>query len=92
MVAIQGEPTCPKQDVCRLNGFVRGAALNLIFNSNKQSCLQSCKQTDGCKWYTFDTSDSYCYLLGDFEYLDEDCTTCISGQVSCNCKSDFKMT
>ena len=79
-----GEPTCPRKDVCNLNGFVQGGLLNVTFNSNRNSCLQSCKQTDGCKWYTFDQSDDYCFLLETFDYLDETCTTCNSGQVNCN--------
>ena len=51
--------------------------------SSPEECLQICKETKGCKWFTHDQSLSSCLLMADCNKLDETCTDCISGESSC---------
>jgi hypothetical protein len=64
--------------------------------ANKETCLKTCQETEGCKWFTYAQSYSGCLLMADCGTLDESCTDCTSGEVKCeegkyNCKiTSFK--
>ena len=51
-----------------------------------ERCLKDCKNTYGCKWFTYKKHDGdVCELFSSCEYFStDDCDSCISGEVSCN--------
>ena len=60
--------------------------LDVTHATSAERCLQDCKTTDGCQWFTYKEHDgSVCELFESCEYFsNDDCDNCISGQVSCS--------
>ena len=72
-----------------LQCFVPGECIqsNLVSVESTQSaemCLDLCKNTDNCQWFTYIAYASLCELLQDCPQLDEsNCAECVSGEVAC---------
>ena len=48
------------------------------------ACLESCQQTSGCEWFTFDVGSKKCVLTRDCDFVDETCGDgCVHGLRSC---------
>jgi hypothetical protein len=63
-----------------------------IANSNQHKeddCIKFCRETEGCKWYTFNKEDGNCEAFETCKKIaNKDCPTCLSGQVECPLKSE----
>jgi hypothetical protein len=86
------EPPAPQ---CWIQGQCEGNLLETEPMSTKEECLQLCKSTKGCNWFTFNNlsdanSASYCILLHDCPRLDETCSSCISGERRCQQEANGK--
>ena len=59
--------------------------IDVTYPSSAEECLQHCRRTDRCQWFTFKThGGSFCELFESCEYLsDNECTNCVTGQVTC---------
>ena len=51
---------------------------------SEDECLADCKTTDGCEWYTYDTSQETCSFLQNCPFMDTGCTTCVHGEDQCD--------
>jgi hypothetical protein len=52
--------------------------------SDSRGCLEYCQNQDGCNWFTYSNRLNFCELFNDCTSLDQDCTECLSGEVSCS--------
>jgi len=72
--------------ICLIQGQCQGNVISIEASSSKDECLQQCKDTEGCKWFTFlaknEAKDS-CILYRDCTTIDESCSNCISGESRC---------
>ena len=51
---------------------------------SKETCLDTCKVTSGCLWFTFIPSIKMCLLFGNCdEVIGGSCDDCISGESRC---------
>ena len=73
---------------CGLIGQCQGNTLLPGFFSSKSDCIQFCKDTTDCEWYSYDFQDNFCLTLTNCTSLD-DCATCVSGEVSCEAYTCF---
>jgi hypothetical protein len=46
-------------------------------------CLEDCQNQEGCNWFTYSDRLHFCELFNDCKSLDQDCSDCVSGEVSC---------
>ena len=59
-----------------------------------EDCLEDCKSTKGCKWFSFanfaESEKSICFIYRDCATLevDESCTSCVSGEQRCQSGTD----
>ena len=75
------EPPAPQ---CWVQGQCQGNLLQTIPAATQEECLDQCKATQGCKWFTFgDDPAPFCLLFHDCPILDETCSSCISGEGRC---------
>ena len=85
---LTGQAGCLTQDPkCFVNGECRGNMLFFTVAENKEECLRVCKETFGCKWFTFHgfkSPESTCILYYDCQDFDESCDTCVSGERRCD--------
>ncbi len=60
-----------------------GTSLHTTESGTKSECVDLCQNTDGCEFYTYDHKDSFCSAYSNCPILDQDCTTCTSGENEC---------
>jgi len=70
---------------CFVNGECQESiSIGVSEESTPESCLNTCKSTANCEFFTHYQDDNICLLLLDCVNLsDSDCTDCISGDVTC---------
>jgi hypothetical protein len=69
--------------------FVPGGCVNSSFVAvshpiDSRGCLEDCQNQDGCNWFTYFNPSHICQIFNDCKSLDQDCTDCVSGEVSCS--------
>jgi len=78
----------PVPPQCDLQGRCVGNVLHVNEVQTAKECLNNCKATDGCRWFSFVPTNtsvmSSCILYHDCNTLDEDCQGCVSGERRCN--------
>ena len=52
-------------------------------STSKDACLQSCKNSPGCGWYSYNAETTICLEFATCNEVDSSSTDFISGQVSC---------
>jgi hypothetical protein len=67
---------------------VRGECTGIIIESSSmtylvEDCLQLCKSTPGCAWFTFYQNHYQCFLFESCSTIVSTCETCVSGQRAC---------
>jgi hypothetical protein len=90
---LNGPASCePPAPQCWIQGRCLGNLLGLEPVSTKEECLELCKSTKGCNWFTIKDmgSFSYCTILHDCPKLDENCSNCISGERRCQQETNGK--
>ena len=84
---ISGRRDCvPQQPICWAAGECQGNELYFVTSPTKEDCLEECKNTFNCTWFTYRSSESHesiCHLFTDCPTIDETCETCISGERRC---------
>ena len=77
----------PADPTCWIGGECKGNKIHIAPSpQSKEECLEECKITFGCKWFTFHQYKSpqpACLLFSDCSSIDETCETCISGERRC---------
>ena len=77
--------------LCVILGACIGTEIKFEENvPTKENCLDICKATEGCRWFTYLQLHSFCMLMADCKTLDETCTECISGESKCEQTTDGK--
>lgn len=79
---VSGDAICR---VCSEQGRCDGIEIDFSSQTSEVACLDKCAQLDGCGWYSYDSSNSFCILTTDCEII-ENCSTCSYGQKECDCK------
>ena len=69
---------------CDLPGFCDGVFLDATLAEDKAACIAFCRMTQGCSWYSLDTSTKVCTALEDCPVLDESQTNTTSGNKECS--------
>ncbi len=54
---------------------------------SSDECFDICLSTSDCKWFTFDSVPSACYLFENCPTLDETCISCVSSTDKCRGKT-----
>ncbi len=56
---------------------------NEFEENSTNSCLNLCKSTSGCEWFSYNSPDSFCglYVTCD-EYDTSSCELCVTGKVA----------
>ena len=67
-----------------LQGKFQGNVIDILPSATSNRCLQICKETDICLWYSFSLASQTCITLENCDNLDEADSEFISGQVHCN--------
>ncbi len=78
---VSGDSDCL---VCFVEGQCLGSFLGTLEADDAEDCLEVCQETDGCGWFSFDSSDGLCLLTADCQEVDEGCGSCVAGQVECD--------
>ena len=61
-----------------------GSLLASSEDQDEEECLQLCRDSPSCLWYTYSEVDRVCLLFEDCPLIDYDnCKTCLSGQRQC---------
>ena len=72
-----------------LLGYCFGTHIASMETSTAEDCLRMCKQTAGCEWFTFHSTDGVCSLTADCQWVDETCgTSCVHGPKECTQEED----
>jgi hypothetical protein len=71
------------QDCFVPGGCVNSSLVGFSQTSDSRGCLEDCQVKDGCNWFTYREQLNLCELFNDCNSLDQDCTECVSGEVSC---------
>jgi hypothetical protein len=72
------------QDCFVPGGCVNSSLVAVSHPRDSQACLEDCQNQDGCNWFTYSEQLNFCELFNDCKSLDQDCTDCVSGEVSCS--------
>ena len=81
---LSGERNCvPPEPVCWVRGECEGTIDRVDEVETLEECLDLCKQSTTCRWFTFYEPSSPCILMKDCTTIDESCTSCISGEKRC---------
>jgi hypothetical protein len=72
------------QDCFVPGGCVNSSLVGYSHPSDSRGCLIDCQIKDGCNWFTYREQQHYCQQFKDCDSLDQDCTECVSGEVSCS--------
>ena len=78
---VSGDSDCL---VCFVEGQCLGSFLGTLETDDAEDCLEVCQDTDGCGWFSYDSSDGLCLLTADCQEVDEGCGSCVAGQVECD--------
>ena len=76
----------PPTPQCWIQGQCEGNMISTLPASTQQDCLQLCKETNKCRWFTFiekNDAGDFCILYHDCPIIDESCSACISGETRC---------
>ena len=76
-------PTCNKKGEC-----LGGGLIVLKFEDYKD-CLNDCKNTTNCAWFTYHEEGNFCFLFDGCKSFSTNCSKCFSGEVSCP-SSDYQ--
>ena len=80
---VSGDQDCPDLE-CSVQGSCIGTLVDLIAPvTDAGNCLSVCQSNPNCQWFSFDTSDNFCFLMSDCDEIDESCASCTSGQRNC---------
>ena len=55
--------------------------VGIALTNSSIDCLETCKTTQDCAYFTVYTTDAICLLLSECAEFDSSCTDCISGEV-----------
>ncbi len=78
--ALADDPNCSLPGQCAESDYISHFGCE-----DERECLDSCKDTIECAWYTFDSDDNICFMWKNCQNLTEaNCPSCISGAVGCN--------
>ena len=66
-----------------LPGYCIGEVISILKTPDFDICQRKCRDTEGCLWMTYDSSDSVCTLSKSCEFVDETCSTCVHGHPEC---------
>ena len=69
---------------CNLNGLCEGSFLDATTVENKAACIDFCRTTPGCFWYSLHTDTGICFALEDCTTLDESRVNVTSGNKDCS--------
>jgi hypothetical protein len=72
------------QDCFVPGGCVNSSLVDISHPSDSRGCLVDCQGKDGCNWFTYSEQLNLCELFNDCQSLNQDCTECVSGEVSCS--------
>ena len=61
----------------------QGNSIDAVNAATANKCLQICKETDQCQWYSFDQASRLCILFKTCDALDKD-TDFTSGEKKCD--------
>ncbi len=50
---------------------------------DKGSCVDLCKETDGCTYYSYDNVGGFCSAYESCPLVDDSCNSCVSGEADC---------
>jgi hypothetical protein len=72
------------QDCFVPGGCVNSSLVGFSQPSDSRGCQVDCQVKDGCNWFTYREQLNLCEQFKDCNSLDQDCTECVSGEVSCS--------
>ncbi len=80
---MSGQNNCIEPD-CEIQGECNGKVVHEHDSVNTiEDCINLCKNTSNCNWFTFHTELSLCSLFETCFDVDTSCETCISGENTC---------
>jgi hypothetical protein len=71
---------------CKIDGCCGGAVVGEYLVQSAEKCLEKCKDSVECKWYTYLKADRLCFLEKDCrveDRFDVGVGTCNSGEKTC---------
>jgi hypothetical protein len=84
---VSGQVDCdPIQPKCDVVGQCLGIVDLISQVESKNACLKRCQDSANCTWYTFESQTNLCEEFYTCPLLDENCSTCISGESECQIK------
>ena len=93
---ISGQRDCSSEEpICWIKGECLGTEVQFLSTQTKEECLEACKNTLACAWFTFrsfKSQEPICQLFSDCSSLDETCETCISGERRCEVEDQTTTT
>ncbi len=67
-----------------MQGICYGVFISVENVAGDTECLELCKMSQHCTWFTYNDADGACTLLdGCNDFSVDDCDTCWSGQRQC---------
>jgi len=88
---LSGTRDCiPKEPECWIQGECVGTIDHFEKTESKEDCLNLCKTTLGCRWFTFWEPSSPCFLFKNCPTFDDSCDNCVSGESRCQVKPKGK--
>merc|ERR1712241_979096 len=79
---ISGQQACPGRE-CHSPNKCQGHLVDTFETGHLEDCINMCKDTAACEWYTYDKRDDHCILYKDCETLIS-CDTCATGKKYCS--------
>jgi len=79
---ISGQQACPGRE-CHSPNKCQGHLVDTFETGHLEDCINMCKDTAACEWYTYDKKDDHCILYKDCESLIS-CDTCATGKKYCS--------
>ena len=84
---LTGEKECSAPEIkCWLTGKCAEDPLSTNFTQTSEECLNKCKETPECNWFTFDERKHLCQLFVNCTDL-AGCDSCISANSECQSES-----
>ena len=86
---ISGDATCSPY-TCSEPGLCTGISLGSLVATSENECLDVCKATAQCQWYSYDSTLQFCQLTETCDAV-ETCSsdTCTHGQKECSANGSF---
>jgi hypothetical protein len=84
VINVHGHTDIP-QIGCFVVGECTGApSVGFSIEDNVSDCLNYCKETGNCNYFTYSTEDDICFLMEDCDLISNgECSSCVSGDVTC---------